>query len=212
VTEKLEKIVENLDRQHGAVKKNMLFLIEKRAEDLVKKAKSELAAIGDTEVPHQQNVQAKQDIRSMIRRARVPMKEDADPGAYEIKADTFQTPEPSLLTSDDQDVEMADATPHTQSSIRAQVTLELRDLVMRGASEMERYETHAYETTKKYREALERRKGRAGPSTSLSGHSSAVPPRGILVNKNGERPADREAKKKTATFETHEDVAWRGSR
>ena len=43
-TEKLEKFIENLDKQHNAVKKNMLFLIEKRANDVVRKAKSELAA------------------------------------------------------------------------------------------------------------------------------------------------------------------------
>ena len=190
----------------------MLFLIERRADELVKKAKSELAALGDTEVPHQQNVQMKQDIRNMIRRARVLVKEDLAPGAYEMKNDTFQDPQPILSTAEGQDVEMTNASLQTQSSIREQVAHELRDLVMRGAAEMETYEAHAEETTKKYKQTLERRRGRAGPSTSSSGIPSTVPPRGILVNKNREKPSEREPRKKTATFETHEDMAQKGSR
>lgn len=189
----------------------MLYLIEKRADDVIKKVESELGAIGDAEVPRQQNDQVKQDIQNMILRTRVLAKDDAPPGRYEIKSDTFQDSEPSLLPSEDQDVEMANTAPRTESSIRAQATYELRDLVMRGASEMEIYEAHSEETTKRYKQALERRKGRAKLATPSFGNPSAVPPRGILVNKNRDKPIDKDLKKKTATFETHEDMARRGS-
>jgi hypothetical protein len=178
----------------------MLFLIEKRAENLVKKTKEDLNALEEGMLPRETSAQKKQDIQNMIRRARVEVRKDAAPGAYEIRNSTFEDSGSNLSILEDQHVELANIKPRTQVSIRADLTHELRDLVMRGASEMEAYEAHAEETAKTYKQMLERRKERAGHSTSSSGPSSALPPRGILVNKNGERPADREPTKKVATF------------
>lgn len=189
----------------------MLFLIERRASALVKKAKKDLADIETVaEAPCKTSTQHKEDIRNTIRRIRVPVKTGMPPGAYEIRDDTFQGPDPTLFVTEDQDMEMANTAPRTRESIRAYLTQELRDLAMRGASEMETYEAHAEDTTKRYKQSLERRKGRR-PSASSSEYPHTLP-KGILLNKNGERPPDKETIKKTAAFETYEDVVRRGSR
>ena len=180
----------------------MLFLIESKAEDLANKAKKELRTVGDAAPSREKNAEKKQDIRNMIRRARVTVKDGAAPGTYEIRNDIFKEAGPDLLLSDDPDVEVGNVEPRTRASVRAELTHELRDLVMRGASEMEVYEAHAEEAAKQYKQALERRKGRVGSTSMSSGPSTGRPPRGILVNKNGERPADKEPKRKKATFET----------
>jgi hypothetical protein len=193
-------VIENLEKQQDAVKKNMLFLIERRAENLVKKVKEELSSLQEEMLPREISAQKRQDIQNVIRRARVEVKKDAVPGAYEIRNGTFKDSEANLSILEDQDVKMGHVEPRTQASIRADLTYELRDLVMRGASEMEAYEAHAEETGKIYKQMLQRRKGRAGHSTFPSGPSSALPPRSILINRNGERPADREPTRKVATF------------
>jgi hypothetical protein len=195
------------------VKKNMMFLIERRGDDLVKKAKGELAVLGDGESAHQENAQLKKDLESMIRRTRVPMKGDAKPGAYEITGETFKDAEPNLFVSEDQDVEMGNtytAQLRTQTTIRADLTHELRDLVTRGASEMEAYDAHAEETMKKYKQALERRKGKNVPSISTSGPPSAPPPKSILTNRHVESPIDKEAIRRMPAFKDLDDMPRRG--
>lgn len=190
----------------------MLFLIERRADDLVKKAKRDLAELEDADHPCQTRApRNNEDIRNTIRRIRTTAKTGAPPGAYEIKDDTFKDPDPSLLSSTGQDVEMGTSAPRSREAIRADLTHELRDLAMRGASEMEQYEAHAEETTKMYKQSLERRK-KSKPSASSPEVPPAppktAPPKGILVNKS-ERPPDREIVKKKATFG---DVVRRESR
>lgn len=180
----------------------MIFLIQRQADDLTKKAKKDLSTVGDAAPSREKNAQKKQDIRNMIRRARVLAKDDAAPGAYEIRNDTFKEAGSDILLLDGQDVEMGSVETRTHDSVRTELTHELRDLVMRGASEMEVYHAHAAEAAKPYKQALERRKGPAGSTTIPTGPSAGRPPRGILVNKNGERPADKEPRRKKATFET----------
>jgi hypothetical protein len=190
----------------------MMFLLERRGVDLVKKAKKELAVLGDGEPGHQENAQLKRDVQNMIRRTRVPMKVDAKPGAYEITGNTFKDAEPDLFVSEDQDVEMGNtdtAELRTQTTIRAELTHELRDLVMRGASEMEAYDAHAEETMKKYKQALERRRGKTVPSISTSGPPSAPPPKSILTNRHVESLVDKEAIRRMPTFKDPDDMSRR---
>lgn len=177
----------------------MLLLIEQRSEDLVRKAKGELAALDGPEPPRQDGTQQRDELRNMIARAKVPMEQNT---RYEVKDDTFaQVPNPPV--SRDGDVEMGNMLPRTQTSIRADLTYELRDLAMWGASEMEAYDDYARKTTATYKQALERRKS---SSTSRPG-----PPRGILSNRHVESPVDREAIKR-ASFDAHDGGVRRGNK
>lgn len=185
----------------------MLFLIERRSDDLVRKAKGELAALDGPEPPPQDGAQQRNELRNMIARARVPMDQNARAGAYEVRDDTFAE-DPKALVSPDGDVEMGNMLPRTQTTIRADLTHELRDLAMWGASEMEAYDEHARKAAMEYKRALERR---TNTSMSTPGLSSAVPPRGILSNRHVESPVDREAMRKTS-FEPYDGGARRGNK
>lgn len=200
VAEKLERIVEHLDKQHDAVKKNMLTLIRKRADYLIERAETELPILEEATPSLEKNAQTQQDIRSMIRRAKAAPKIDATPSIYEVKESTFADSEPDLSVFDNQDAEMSSVEPRTQASVRAELIHALRDLVMRGATELEDYETHAEKAAKEYKDALDRRQARSGSTSSLTRVPAVPPPRGILANKNGEKLVDKEPKKMRATF------------
>lgn len=200
VAEKLERIVEHLDKQHDAVKKNMLTLIKKRVDYLIERAETELPILEEATSSLEKNAQTQQDIRSMIRRAKAAPKTDAAPGTYEVKESTFADSEPDLSVSDNQDLEMSIVEPRTQTSVRAELIHALRDLVMRGATELEDYEAHAEKAAKEYKDALDRRQARSGSTSGLTRVPAVPPPRGILGNKNGEKLVDEESKKMRATF------------
>jgi hypothetical protein len=187
--------------QHDAVKKNMVSLIKKRAEYLTERAERELPILEEAAPSVEKDTKRQQDIRNMIRRVKAVPKPDPAPGIYEVKEGTFADPETDLFVSDDQDVEMSNGEPRTQASVRAELTHELRDLVMRGATELENYEAHAEKAAKEYKDALDRRQARPGSSSGPTRVLAAPPPRGILANKNGEKLADKEPKKKRATFD-----------
>jgi hypothetical protein len=203
----LERILENLDKQHQAVRRNMIYLLERRGEALVKKAKEELAELekrerGQHERDPERDKEMQKELRSMIERLKVPASKDAKEGEYEVKVgdDTFQYMDSRPVIREDQDVEM-DGTgitvlkPRTSRTIREDLAHELRDLVMRGVSEMEAYDAHAEETTRKYKQALERRKERNRSTAAPSG----ILKNGILKNKYTEITADTEGIRRTAT-------------
>lgn len=166
-----------------------MLLIERRADDLVQKAKSELAALDGPEPPPHDSTHKKNELRSMMTRIRAPMDTKARAGAYEVGNDTFAE-DPNHLMSTDGDVEMGNVLPRTQTTIRADLTHELRDLAMWGASEMKAYDAYAKDTTMKYKRALEKR---AKSSISAPGSASGVQPKSILSNRHVGSPVDREA-------------------
>jgi hypothetical protein len=203
------------------VRKNMMFLIERRADELVNKAKKELSTLEDVEFQYQRNTHREEDIRDMIQRLKIPMKADAKPGAYEITEETFKStgpilPESDLIVHEDTDIEMGNTHIATQTSIRADLAHDLRDLVMRGASEMESYDSHAENTTRKYRDFLERNKPQimSSVSTTSSTPPAPAPPqlpqsqaRGFSSNRHLESQMDRESIKRRP--ENYQDLARR---
>jgi hypothetical protein len=179
----------------------MVSLIKMRAEYLTERAEMELPILEEAAPSLEKDTQRQQDIRNMIRRVKAVPKSDPAPGIYEVNEGTFADPGPDLFAPDDQDVEMSKVKPRTQASVRAELTSELRDLVMRGATELENYEVHAEKVAKEYKDALVRRQARPGSSSGPTRVPAAPPPRSILANKNGEKLVDKEPKKKRATFD-----------
>lgn len=166
---------------------------------MVKEAKQELPGLELGASSAKRYAREEQDIQNMIARMRAPAKPDAVAGTYEIKSDTFRNA-PNLFISEDEDENMSDTEPRTQESVRTEVTHKLRDLVMRGGSELETYDSHTEDTMKIYKQALDRRRGHSRPSVTPTNSSTHLP-KSILVNKSGERSTDKDPKKKKATFE-----------
>ena len=216
----------------------MMFLIEKRGEDLVAGAREELARLEEDGVDEGEgwegNGVGREELDEMIKRIRVPRRADAKGEEYEVKegdfaikpAERLTMGDTSLPVTDDGDVQMGGMhdSPRARNAtqIRLELSRDLRELVERGVREMEAYDVHAQETTKVYKDALERRKGK-GKSTSVP-----VPGGGILKNRHDEILVDRNQVQRMSTgmplvgmvpqaqvarsFENIEEVVRRGSK
>ncbi|RDL38212.1 uncharacterized protein BP5553_02552 [Venustampulla echinocandica] len=195
--QQLQKIIENLQAQQDVVRKNMLFLIQQRADNLASKAREELEVLErckgdeisplhgeDKEVNERQN----KEIDNMFRRLKVLAKRDAKSEDYEAKPDTFNPNKqhPAIHPpAGDGNVEMGGMDnapkPRTAKAVRDELSRNMRELVDRGTQELEGYDRHAQGILNHYRQSLERRTGR--PAPPLTGPTGAtVPPRGILKN------------------------------
>ena len=228
--------------QHEAVRRNMLGLVEKRAETLAKKAREEIAALnaGPAEedfVGESRDAETKKEIEAMLKRIRVPAKKDAQVREYEVKPGNFEFKAISAGDGDEDGVQMSgmeeslfvpERNVRTAAMITKELSWELRNLVDRAVAEMEAYDRHAEGVSLHYKQALERRTVRTGaPWNVVPGVGNGGG--GILKNRNEESPVDREAIRRMSTgmpftglgvqgaqavrtFENIEGVARRGSK
>lgn len=201
--------------QHEAVRRNMLGLVEKRAESLARKAREELAALRGEGINEEvgldraQDEEVKKSIEEMIQRLRVPVRKDAEAGEYEVQAGNMELRNaPSTRGGDDMHKSGTDSPvvpepkARTATAIRAELSWELRNLVDRAVSEMEAYEAHATSVSSHYKQAMERRTTRFGGTMGSglgSGNGSVGNGGGILKNRNEESPVDREAIRRMST-------------
>jgi len=185
---KLLRILQNLDKQHEAVKQNMIFMIERQKEKILQEAKEFHAK----EEPKVQN-----EVDNIIARLRT-----------ELKKPTL----PSRKTSLDGNVEMAGtaigaiiSTPTTSASTptsdgrRGSTCLQeggssnLRALVEKSVRNLKGYDEHMEKTKDFYRKAIERqRANRDSEGTAPPAEERRVSG-GILANRGGDIRVDREA-------------------
>jgi hypothetical protein len=213
--EKLRCILEKLDLHQDAVRQNMVFLVAKQKERLIEEAKESLRLeserTGHLSQGYDKDVDApsEQEIRDLLERVRVPVQADEDLSKYEHNEGDLVLENPSNVggtTDAEGDAEMGGTENLSREAlIRAALDVDLRNLVLRAATEMRNYDIHAEQTKDHYRQALLRSAtsgwsnilsteatspvgslvSSGGPSTSSKG--------GILANKNAEIFIDTEA-------------------
>jgi len=191
--EKLQKILENLDKQHEAVRKNMVLLVEERARYLADQAREELARLrkdGGEEVVDDvgRRKEVEKAVESIVQKVKTAAQRDARPEDYEIRSGRRESNTGIVVPvvgGGGGDVEMGgvDTTDYSSSrrsiAIREQLSRDLKGMVDRGVAEMEAYDVHAESVNKYYRQALERGRVRYGqtagspsaPGTSGSGRN-----------------------------------------
>jgi hypothetical protein len=163
----------------------MVYLIGKRGEALVRKAKEELDAREGQDEDEGEEIrrERRRDLDALRQRLRVAARETVKGEEYEVKPGTFISPpapaqEPSVGL--DGDVQMGGTDfpalqIRTSTVIRKELTKGLCDLVTRGTAELEAYDFHARnnESMRQYLAAAERYKTR---NNSLSSNSAVPSP------------------------------------
>lgn len=103
----------------------------------------------------------------MMRCVRTPMREGVKGEELEIRAGMFDARPPSAengtrsgnAADGEGDVQMGNASfphPRTAMQVRRQLKVSLQELVERGAREIEAYDAHAQQTTRVYKDHLDR--------------------------------------------------------
>jgi hypothetical protein len=170
--EKLNRILQELDAQHEAVRHNMLRLLIARSKVLTQKARVELAGLEEgsedwieDEGRERRKEEVKKSREEMLRRARLKAQRGAKTEDYVVKPGNAgfrdDVPEKTIM---DVGVEVGGVAPssRTAAEIRAKLSTALQDLVNRGVKELEAYDNHAAQSIRMYKQALGR------PSGSIS--------------------------------------------
>lgn len=129
------------------------------------------------EAGKQRRDESKRNKDEMLRRVRVKARAGAKAEDYEIKpgnAEFRHGMSSAALPSCNKDVEMGGTElplPRTGAQIRAELSVELLDLVTRGVAELEAYDNHTAESTSMYKRAVERRKERLESISTASAQS-----------------------------------------
>jgi hypothetical protein len=174
------KIIQNLERQHNAVRQNMMGLFHARSKELVRAAEREIASLEveagqsdgrDREEEEKETEEIQRSLHEMVQRLRVTAREGAKAEDYQLKPGhpEFNLTIPGPSSSRKSDVEMSGMGPtpiRSSAAIRKELSVQLRDLVEQGTAELKAYDKHAAETLNIYKASLERRQGRRGSAAS----------------------------------------------
>jgi hypothetical protein len=209
--EKLRSILEKLNLHQDAVRQNMMFLVARQKERLVEAAKESLRLGSErTGRGYDKDVDApsEQEIQDLLERVRAPVQADKDLKQYEYNEGDLVLESPSNMggTVDAEgDAEMGGTESLSREAlIRAALDVDLRNLVLRAATEMRNYDIHAEQTKDHYRQAL-LRSATSGWSNILSAEATSpvsslvasggpsASGKGILANRNAEIFIDTEA-------------------
>jgi len=191
-TEKLQKIIENLNKQQDIVRANIATLYKQRADDLRSKAKEALESMPPYEEDPVQLAKREADLEAIIQgmKLRAVKGENYEFRISDKRSDNTNKP--------DGDVEMGgmdtNNRPTTAKQIRQALARELRDIVDESVKQLKLYDTHCAQTLRPYQDALDRRiaRGEARP-TPIRTASGPGPVRGILNNRNESSPIDQNA-------------------
>jgi hypothetical protein len=170
----------------------MMFLVVKQKERLIEEAKEALRLerekTGRLSCSYDEGADAldEQEIRDLLERVRAPVKTDVGLKEYEYKegdAILDNSGNSGGTVDAEGDAKMGGTESLSRESlIRAALDADLRNLVLRAATEMRNYDMHAEETKSHYRQAL-LRSATSEWSNVLS--SEAVPALGGLVSADG---------------------------
>jgi len=217
----------------------MLSLVQQQAGRLVARAREELDALEkgsedtlvfeEEETPEEKVKKdlVSKEVQNMVQRLKAPVKKNAKSEDYELKPGSpiFKAP----AAPQDTDVEMGgmnNESPKSRTAtvIREELGRNLRELVDKSVREMEAYDTHALGVSNHYKQALERRTGKAAPPPSAptgpksilkntgSSDSTPVSPLDNRRMSAGQIFAQATAGQPVRTYESIGDVARRGSK
>ena len=184
--EKITRILQNLNKQHDAVRRKIAAMLQARGKELLQKAEEELAGLGENGEVGGENGEARRkrdDIRrakeQMLKKVRVKAREGSTSEDYEIKPSEpdLKASNPALGASCGDVAISGVGYFRSAATIRQELSHALRDLVDRGVAELEAYDSHAAQSTSIYEQALKRREERRG-STSTTSIPSHVGGRG----------------------------------
>lgn len=204
--DKLTLKIAGLEKQHEAVRKNMLAKIQTRGDEMIKNAEAEIESLGMNGVEDENEGEEGTENRhagwketqELIERLKSPMKEGAKASDYEEKIGRWSwtgKPEPKNLSGRDRrgDMNMDRRNRRTVKVIRRELSSALKDIIEEGLKEMAKYDKHAADTLAYYDNALKKERARFGREpparnarspTSSATVASPPPPRpGILKNK-----------------------------
>ncbi|KAE8449762.1 hypothetical protein EG329_007537 [Mollisiaceae sp. DMI_Dod_QoI] len=215
--EKLQKIIENLGVQQERVRGNMMFLVEQQAERLAAKAREELSDFGsdseDGEREQREKRNRQKSVDALFASTRVSAKKGARSEDFEFKVEKVPSnalpAKPGGPVGGDGDVTMGGTeiltTPRSppgedddidMDNIRSprevltSLSSDLKDLVNRGAPQMQAYDIHAKTVVQHYKQALDRRASRTGSMASPINTAYGGTGGGILRKGSDASPVD----------------------
>ncbi|RDW95318.1 hypothetical protein BP5796_01081 [Coleophoma crateriformis] len=194
--DKLTLTIASLEKQHEAVRKNMLVLIENQGAELIKTYEAEIEKLkasgfeDEDEETARENWHARwKETQELIDRLETPMKEGTKAGDYEEKIGHWswaKKPDPEERCGKDRewDVNVDRRNRRTAKVVKAELSAALKELIEEGLKEMAKYDRHAAETLEYYDNALKKERARFGKGTQAkdarsptSTSTAASPPR-----------------------------------
>lgn len=170
--ERLNRSLAILDKQHDAVRRNMMCIALSQKERIIEDARRVLQEDGFDGSHVMSNVRAVSDAEeeAIIKRMRNPARKNAKPGHYEYKGGSTVT-EGRQIGQTCVDMDTADIEDESRArAIHLEAADRVRTLVTGTASNLEGYDTIAKETKDVYLKALDRERTRA-KSTDGKGRS-----------------------------------------
>lgn len=224
-----------------------MFLVQQRAERLTAKAREEIAALGNEweDEGEEEEWEIKQkSVDAMFAGLRVPAKKGTTSADFEYKVETIKPGTGGQTVSinaprGDKDIAMGgmEFRPRTTSrspppetsypsphQLLSTLSMDLKELIDRGASEMAAYDAHARAVLAIPKAALDRRAGGGrkgyvpGASTSISpitvsgGGGGGVQSPGVIRRLSTGMPIPGFVQQPARVMETMEELSRRGSR
>ncbi|KAH7413368.1 hypothetical protein BKA64DRAFT_638030 [Cadophora sp. MPI-SDFR-AT-0126] len=207
-TQKLAKIIENVENQQALVKSNMIYLAGRRAGDAVARAEAELVDMGEgligeepgaLEAKREKRGEAEALMQFMRRPARKGAKKEdfTGRGSASITSNASHKQENGLSVRKSYangGVNMSTAKlisrARSTSIIRKEATSVLQSIVMDGTTQLEAYDKLSSSTLNYYKQAQSRRTSRSDPSLPLpvrarSGNVNFSPQRAATISSLG---------------------------
>lgn len=199
--EKLRRILDNLDKQHDAVRRNMAALALMEKERILEELKDRLKEEQLEGVESEWVRVGEEEEDEILRRMKMTRDDVAGPGVYDEENWKLAWAGAGSGSGGMEDVQMGGmSTPRARATqLREEANLKLRELVVNTEEEIKAYNAHAESTCEFYRKALQRgadREGFGGETSDAERNGTtqaATGGGGILVNKGDEIRVDREA-------------------
>ncbi|KAG4430050.1 hypothetical protein IFR05_014473 [Cadophora sp. M221] len=211
-SEKLQRILENVENQQALVKSKMIYLAGKRAGEMIGKAELELMAVRegyDNDDESEEIMKFRRERRKeadvMMQFMKTPSKKDAKSedfmwraGARASKTNTqngLQKGTTSRMRHPNGDIKLGGThKPRSDYAIRKEVASSLQSIVMDGTTQLEAYDKVSSSSLNHYKQALARRTSRSdfsspSPIKARSGNINRSPKRastlpGVLLKEN----------------------------
>ena len=201
----------------------MLYLVQQRAENLVLKAREDLASLGagdgdrDDEDAERETEPERSAIAAVTDRIRKPARKDAKLEDFEFQstsgiANPMEIREDGdvLMAGTSTDPNLTSPPRRTARAIRKDLSSALKEVVDCGVKEMEAYDNHAQEVVAFYRQALERRMERGGGGTGggilRNGNEGLIDPKAIRRMSNGMPVTGVSMVQATRSYENMEEL------
>jgi len=195
--EKLLRILENLDKQHVAVKKNMVFMIERQKEIILQEAEEASKTEEAKERYAKDEPRIQREVDDVIARLRTQLKKPALPpkkASLDANVEMTGTSVDALISTPT----TSTSTPASDgrrgsTSLQEGGTSSLRALVEKGVRNLKGYNEHMERTKDFYRKALERQRPKRDSEVTAQPAEERRGSGGMLPYRDGDIRVDREA-------------------